>query len=205
MANAYRKGDHFSKRARAEGYAARSVYKLDEIQDRFRILKQGGSVIDLGCFPGSWSRFILQKIGKKGKLVGVDLKEPAFGGAIWLQRSVFEVSNAELLELLGRRADAVVSDMAPATSGNRLSDHVLQIELARRALEVTVATLKPGGAFVVKVFDGEDANEFCADVKRHFKKTKRVRPKATRKQSREFFLVATDFKAIEPTPESAVV
>lgn len=194
MSNPYRKPDRFTKKAKAEGYAARSVYKLDELDKRFRLFSSGQSVVDLGCFPGSWSRYLIQRVGKKGSVVGVDLEEPTFGGATWIRRSVYEVTSDELLEALGGKADALVSDMAPRTTGHKLLDHVEQIELAQRALAVAIDIVKPGGHFVAKVFDGEDANGFCNEVKAHFGKIKRVRPEAVRKNSREFFLVGTGFR-----------
>lgn len=190
MSNPYRKPDRFTKKAKEEGYAARSVYKLEEIQKRFRLFKPGQRVIDLGCFPGSWSRYLLQMAGRNGRVVGVDLEEPDLAGGFWIPRSVYDVSVDELREALEGPADVLVSDMAPRTTGNRLFDHVEQIALARRALEVAEALVVPGGSFVVKVFDGEDANDYVADVKKVFGKTKRVRPEAVRKNSREFFLVA---------------
>lgn len=194
MSNPYRKPDRFTRKARDEGYAARSVYKLEEVQRRFRVLKQGQRVVDLGCFPGSWSKYVLQKIGKRGTLVGVDLETPALAGGVWITRSVHDVTIDEMREALGGTAHVVLSDMAPRTTGQRLFDHVEQIALARRALEVAVALLAPGGSFVVKVFDGEDANAYCDDVRAHFGKLKRVRPEAVRKNSREFFAVATGLK-----------
>lgn len=194
VSNPYRKPDRFTKKAKAEGYAARSVYKLDELDKRFRLFSPGQKVLDLGCFPGSWSKYLIRRVGKAGTVVGVDLEEPTFGGAHWIPRTVYEVTPEELLEALGGPADALVSDMAPRTTGNRLFDHVTQIELADRALQVAVAVVKPGGHFVCKVFDGEDANAFCDRVKARFGKIKRVRPEAVRKTSREFFLVGTGFK-----------
>ena len=109
------------------------MYKLEEIQRRFQILKPGMKVVDLGCYPGSWCKYLIQKVGKRGLVVGVDYSAPAFGGGVWLEKSVYDVTAQELLEILEGPADLVVSDMAPATTGNRLSDHVLQIELADQA------------------------------------------------------------------------
>ena len=130
---------------------------------------------------------------ERGLVVGVDYSAPAFGGGVWLEKSVYDVTAQELLEILKGPADLVVSDMAPATTGNRLSDHVLQIELADQAWVLARQILKPGGSFVAKVFDGEDANGFCARVKSECKKTKRLKPEATRRQSREFFLIGQQF------------
>ncbi len=194
MTNPYRRPDRFTRQARAEGYAARSVYKLDDIQQRHKLFRPGQRVVDLGCFPGSWSRFLLQTVGRSGRVVGVDLEEPQLPGGTWIVRSVLEVSAEELRAALGGPADAVVSDMAPRTTGQRLHDHVLQIELADRALELAVALLAPGGSFVCKVFDGEDAPAFVDRVKARFERLKRARPEAVRKNSREFFVVAEGFR-----------
>ena len=194
MTNPYRRPDRFTRQARAEGYAARSVYKLDDIQQRHKLFRPGQRVVDLGCFPGSWSRFLLQTVGRSGRVVGVDLEEPQLPGGTWIVRSVLEVSAEELRAALGGPADAVVSDMAPRTTGQRLHDHVLQIELADRALELAAALLAPGGSFVCKVFDGEDAPAFVDRVKARFERLKRARPEAVRKNSREFFVVAEGFR-----------
>lgn len=194
MSNPYKKPDRFTKKARAEGYAARSVYKLDEVQRRFRLFKPGQRVVDLGCYPGSWSRFLLRQVGRRGRVVGVDLEQPDLAGGHWIHRSVFEVEAEELRAALEGPAHVVVSDMAPRTTGNRLFDHVQQIELADRALVLATELLAPDGSFVAKVFEGEDAPAYCARVKARFGKMKRVRPEAVRKNSREFFVVAQGFR-----------
>ncbi|MBT3222332.1 MAG: RlmE family RNA methyltransferase [Proteobacteria bacterium] len=192
--NPYR-GDPFTKKAKEAGYSSRAVFKLEEVQRRFRILNGATRVLDLGCSPGSWSRFVVQKIGKKAKLVGVDINEPKFAGIEFIHRSVLDVSAEKLLEVLGGKAEVVLCDMAPLTTGNHLFDHVQQLELARCALELAVEVLMPGGHFVVKVFDGEDAFAFVQSARVHFAKSKRVRPEAVRKPSREFYLVCLGFKA----------
>jgi 23S rRNA (uridine2552-2'-O)-methyltransferase len=197
LSNPYRRPDRFSQQARAEGYAARSVYKLDEVQRRHRLFKPGQRVVDLGCFPGSWSRFLVQTVGRSGRVVGVDLEAPDLAGGTWIVRSVLEVTPEELREALGGPADAVVSDMAPRTTGERLHDHVLQIELADRALALACALLVPSGGFVCKVFDGEDAPAFVERVRASFARVKRARPEAVRKNSREFFVVAEGFRGAE--------
>jgi 23S rRNA (uridine2552-2'-O)-methyltransferase len=190
----YKSRDHFARRAQQEGYEARSVYKLEELQRRFGLLRRGQRVVDLGCYPGSWSRFALKCIGRSGRLVGVDLQEPALAGGTWIVRSVHDVAPEELLEALGGPADVVLSDMAPSTTGDRFGDHINQLELARRALTLARAVLAPGGALVTKVFEGGEAEAFQAEVKTFFTKVKRVRPSAVRKQSREWFLVAQGFR-----------
>ena len=196
MSKRYKKPDHFTRKAKKEGFAARSVYKLEEIQRRFHLFKPGMKVVDLGCYPGSWSKYLIQQVGRNGSVVGVDLSAPRFGGGQWIERSVFDVTVEELLIALDGNADVVVSDMAPATTGNRLGDHVLQIELADRAWQIATQILKPKGSFVAKVFDGEEANDYCARVKAQCAKTKRLKPEATRRQSREFFLVGQGFQPV---------
>jgi len=194
MANPYRRPDRFTRKAKDEGYAARSVYKLEEIDRRARLLRRGLRVVDLGCAPGSWSAYAIERIGSGGALVGVDLTEVAMPGGTFLQRSVYDVTAEELREALGGPADLVISDMAPLTTGARDADHYAQIELARRAFDLATELLAPGGAFVAKVFEGQDAKQLELDVRKHFEQTKRYRPEAVRQQSREFFLVSTGFE-----------
>ncbi|MFT4624844.1 MAG: 23S rRNA (uridine2552-2'-O)-methyltransferase [Myxococcota bacterium] len=188
-ANPYARPDRYTVLAKKEGYAARSVYKLDEIQNRFRVLAQGDSVLDLGCSPGSWSRFAQGVIGGRGTLVGVDIEPPADPVGEVIVASIFDLTADQLRASLGGDADAVLSDMAPRTTGNALGDHARQIELASRAMAIAREVLRPGGNAVVKVFDGEDAHAFVQEQRPHFTKVKRARPDAVRRSSREFFLV----------------
>ncbi len=185
----YQRPDHFTRKAKSQGYAARSVFKLEELDQRFRLTRRGGRAIDLGNFPGSWSKFLLER---GMSVTGVDLQAPAFTGGTWIVRSAMEVEPEELGG--SHSVDLFVSDMAPNTSGDRFTDHARQVRLAGRALHLAVATLKQGGAFVVKVFDGEDAPAFAKQVALHFTATKRVKPDATRGRSVEFFLVGTGFR-----------
>ncbi len=193
--NPYAKPDRFTKQAKEEGYAARSVYKLREIDERFKLLRGGQRVLDLGNAPGSWSRYALEKVGRKGRVVGVDLTPVELPYGTWITRSIYDVEAAELLEHLGGPADVVLSDMAPLTTGNALGDHVAQLELAARAVELAKALLVRGGSLVVKVFDGEDAPAFVASLRGVWEEVKRVRPEAVRQVSREFFVVGRGFVA----------
>lgn len=194
--NTYKTGDRFNQKAKDEGFRARSVYKLTEIDRRLRVLKQGQRVLDLGCAPGSWARFARQKVGRKGAVLGVDLKHvDSLAGVQLLQADVYDLRADQVLEALDGKADVVLSDMAPNTTGDRFGDHVRQIEVARRALEVATQVLKPGGSFVCKVFDGEDAHGFVGEVRAHFDKVKRVRPEAVRRESVEFFVVGLGFQS----------
>lgn len=187
----YTRPDHYTKKAKAQGYAARSVFKLAELDERTHAVPQRGKAIDLGCFPGSWSRWLIER---GLHVVGVDLKAPELAGGQWIVGSVLEVEPALLVEKSGGKVDILVSDMAPSTTGSRFTDHCRQIELARRALFYCDACLEPGGSFVVKVFDGEDAPTYQKEVEVRFKKVRRIKPDATRDRSVEFFLVATGFR-----------
>lgn len=187
----YKRPDHYTRHAKAAGYAARSVFKLDEIAAKTHAVPRQGRALDLGCFPGSWSRWLIER---GLTVVGVDLSEPAVSGGTWIARSVYDVTVEELQAALGGPADIVVSDMAPNTSGNRFTDHVRQIQLADRALELAIALLRPGGSFVVKVFDGGDAPAYTERVRARFAEVKRLKPDATRDRSVEFFLAAKGFR-----------
>lgn len=190
VARGYKGRDPYSKAAHDEGYAARSVYKLTEIDQRVRLFRPGQRVVDLGCFPGSWSRYTLERIGVTGKLVGLDLEVPLLSGGTFFARSVYEVTADELIGLLGGPADVVLSDMAQRTMGERDTDHYAQIDLARTALSIAETALRPGGAFVCKVFEGSEAAAFQKEAQALFSKVRRMRPDAVRSQSREWFLVA---------------
>ncbi len=187
--------DHFFHKAKREGFAARSVYKLEEIDKKGQVFRRGQHVLDLGCSPGSWMQYLATTVGPNGRVAGVDLKSVRVnlpGHAKAVVGDAFALSDDEIRSM-GAPFDVVTSDMAPATSGNRFTDHVRSIELCRRALEVATRTLKPGGAFVCKVFEGEDAQGFFEDVRRLFKETRRVKPKSTRTESVELFVVGTGF------------
>jgi 23S rRNA (uridine2552-2'-O)-methyltransferase len=193
--NPYRRPDRFTQKAKDEGYAARSVYKLDEIDRRVRLLRRGQKVLDLGCAPGSWSKYAIERVGD-GNLVGVDLTEVAMPGGTFLTASIYDLGAEQLREALGGSADVVLSDMAPLTTGTRDADHYAQIELARRAFEIACEILVPGGAFVAKVFEGQDAKAFELEVRKRFTEGKRMRPEAVRANSREWFMVAQGFRAV---------
>lgn len=188
--NPYR-SDRFTKAAKKQGFAARSVFKLEAIDQRFKLFRRGQRVLDLGCAPGSWSRYVDQR---GGSVVGVDIQPTKGIPGVFLLRSVLKVTPEKLRDALEGDADVVLSDMAPNTTGDKFGDHVRQIELATRALELCDSLLVGGGAFVVKVFDGEDAPAFTHAVRARFDTVKRVKPEATRQRSVEFFLVGTGFK-----------
>ena len=188
----YDRADSWTRRAKAAGFPARSVFKLEEIDTRHRVLPRTGVALDLGCSPGSWSKWLL---GRGLTVVGIDMKAPELPGGRWIVGSVLEVEPETLRDAMGGLADLVVSDLAPNTTGQRLVDHVRQIALADRALFLAMALGKPGSAFVCKVFDGEDAAGFVDRVREAYADVKRLKPDATRGASVEFFVVAKGLKS----------
>jgi 23S rRNA (uridine2552-2'-O)-methyltransferase len=188
------KQDAYGHRARKEGYPARSVYKLEEIDRRVHLLGPGKKVLDLGASPGSWTLYAAKQVGPSGEVLGLDLKPPR--GALPDQarfevRDVFEVTPDELG---GRRWDVVLSDMAPNTTGHRATDMARSFLLFTQALELATKVLRPGGSFVGKIFQGEDFPEAQKTVREAFTSARVIRPEATRDVSYEVFLVGVGLR-----------
>ena len=182
--------DKWSVRARAEGYRSRAAFKLIGIDDRFRLIRKGSRVIDLGAAPGGWVQVALAR--GAASVVGVDLLmiEP-IPGAILLQADFTHPGvDQEMLELLGGAPDLVLSDMAHNTVGHRQTDHLKIIALIEIAADFAIRTLKPGGHFVTKNFQGGDGGGVLARLREEFETVKYVKPEASRKDSAEVFLVA---------------
>ncbi len=182
--------DKWSVRARAEGYRSRAAFKLIGIDDRFKLIRKGSRVIDLGAAPGGWVQVALAR--GAASVVGVDLLmiEP-IPGAILLQADFTHPGvDEEMLELLGGAPDLVLSDMAHNTVGHRQTDHLKIIALIEIAADFAIRTLKPGGHFVTKNFQGGDAGGVLARLREEFQTVKFVKPEASRKDSAEVFLVA---------------
>ena len=182
--------DKWSVRARAEGYRSRAAFKLIGIDDRFHLIRKGSRVIDLGAAPGGWVQVALAR--GAAAVVGVDLLmiEP-IPGAILLQADFTHPGvDEEMLELLGGAPDLVLSDMAHNTVGHRQTDHLKIIALIEIAADFAIRTLKPGGHFVTKNFQGGDAGGVLARLRAEFETVKFVKPEASRKDSAEVFLVA---------------
>lgn len=183
--------DPWAERARAEGWRSRAAFKLIEIDDRFRLIRKGARVIDLGAAPGSWVQVALQR--GAGAVVGVDLLEIApIEGATLIQADFTEPGvDDRLIEILGGPPDLVLSDMAHNTVGHRKTDHLKIIALIEIAADFAIRTLKPGGAFVTKNFQGGDAGGVLARLRSEFAEVRFVKPAASRKESAEVYLVAT--------------
>ena len=181
--------DAFQRRARREGYRARSVYKLMDIQKRSKIFRKDDTVIDLGAAPGGWSQIALEHIGEDGKLIGVDLQHILpLKGAQFLQGDIREPETRKELEKLAPKADVVLSDMSPNLSGNYSVDQARSVELSSLALEI--ASERKAKSFVVKVFEGSDFQDFRKAVIDEFGSVRTLSPEASRKQSSEVYLIA---------------
>jgi 23S rRNA (uridine2552-2'-O)-methyltransferase len=196
MPKPYNPRDRFYEKARKEGLRARSAYKLDEIQRRFHVLRTGGRVLDLGAAPGGWCQIAAREVGSKGFVLGLDL-EPIAPLPAPAQTWVADAFSAGLLARLrsqGRAPyDAVLSDLAPKTSGIHGVDEARSLELAGRALALSLEVLKPSGSLVVKVFMGGDFEDFLRTCKQAFRQVRVVRPEASvARGSKEVYLVCQE-------------
>ncbi len=185
--------DTFFNKAKREGYPARSIYKLKEIDQKYKLIRQGDIVLDLGCAPGSWMMYVSEKVGPKGKVFGIDIQDIKIKmgkNMKFIKADIREIiKNIEI-----RKFDVVLSDLAPKTTGIKITDAAKSLELAREALKIAQKTLKAKGHFVVKNFESEDTVQFINILKKYFNTVKRNSPQATRKQSREFYIICKDHK-----------
>ena len=197
--------DPYVARAKREGLRSRAAYKLAEIDDKFHFLKTGAKVVDLGAAPGGWSQIVAKRVGAaegKGRVVAMDLlKMEEVPGVDFLQLDFLEEKAPQVLrDLLGGRADVVLSDMAANTTGHRQTDHLKIMALVEVAAEFAGEVLKPGGTFVAKVLQGGTEASLLAGLKRDFGSVKHVKPAASRADSAELYLVATGFRGTGERP-----
>jgi len=189
--------DHYFHRAKKERYLARAVYKLEEIQNKHRLLHAGDRVLDLGAAPGSWMQLTSRVIGSKGLLVGVDIRKidhPFPGHVVVVQGDIFDRELMEQLATQYAPFDVLLSDMAPATSGIRVADSARSALLFERAMELVPLMLKSQGHFLAKIFQGQEFHELLTAVKRLFSRVKVVKPDASRKTSREIYILGMHLK-----------
>lgn len=196
-----RKKDYYYRKAKEENYRSRATYKLFQAVGKYRFMKEDDVVVDLGAAPGGWTQASRKIVGPQGFVLGVDLKpiEP------FRERNVKtiigdimdEETITQILEVLPRKADVVISDASPNISGIWELDHARQIELAQKALEIALKVLKPNGNFFVKVFQGDMLQDFIGKVKQHFRDVKVIKPKASRAKSSELFVLGLGLKASE--------
>lgn len=187
--------DYFYYKAKKEKYPARSVYKLEEIDKKYHIIKNGHKVLDLGASPGSWTKYCSAKVGEKGLVVGIDKEKPKLdlpGNTVFIQEDIFKL-DIEKVKELSPQFDVVLSDLAPSTTGTREVDQARSIELVRQAFNIARQVLKENGNFVCKVFQGPDVKNFIDDIRPRFDWIKTAKPMGSRKESFEVYIVGFRF------------
>jgi 23S rRNA (uridine2552-2'-O)-methyltransferase len=194
----YKAHDSYYKKAKQEGYRSRAAYKLLELQQRFRIMKPGDCVIDLGAAPGGWLQVAARIVGPRGKIVAVDLqliasfREP---NVFLVQGDITtEEIQRKIKELVGGPAHCLISDLAPRLSGIRDADTARCLELNRTALAVAKQLIRPEGTLLIKSFVNNELQAFTLEIKKYFGSVQRTRPEATRQASSEFYFCAKDFR-----------
>ena len=187
--------DIYVKKSKQEGFRSRAVYKLEEINDKRKVLKNGLSVIDLGAAPGGWSQFVIQKY-KNCKLLSIDLKEMEPVGNSYQIVGDFNEENSKekIITYFNEKVDLVMSDMAVNTTGNKNLDSVVTGELCLEALRFAKDQLKPNGSFVSKIFMGSTFNEIIGEAKLTFKETNIYKPPSSRKESKESFIICKNLR-----------
>lgn len=187
--------DRFHKKAKKKGFLARAVFKLEELDQQFKLFKPGQRVLDLGCAPGSWLQYARSKVGDKGVLVGLD-RGPLRGDVAGARIVVGDVMKIDVAELKGDLPafDIVLSDMAPDTSGIRHLDQARSEALFERALEIATLVLAPGGNFVGKLFQGPDFKKLTEQVRATFEVGKTAKPESSRQISIEQYVIGKGFK-----------
>ena len=189
--------DHFFHKAKREHFHARSVYKLKEINEKYRIIKRGIHVLDLGSAPGSWLQYASQIVGKDGLVVGIDTQKLAKDmqkNIHFMQGDIFEM-DVKLIQSISDSFHLILSDMAPKTTGIKTVDHLRSYELCMKALEIADVLLKDDGTFVCKIFTGEELTRFREEVKKRFKSAKIFKPKSSRSESKEVFVIGMGYSS----------
>lgn len=194
----YNPRDHYFRKAKQENFAARSVFKLEEIDKKYKLFKPGQLVLDLGASPGSWSQYASQKVGGKGKVLGVDLSPVtvSMANATFIQADLRDLNLEDIFREHGFEPpfDIVMSDMAPKTTGIRFTDQARSMELCELALDVARRFVKKDGHFICKLFHSDEFAKLRDEIKKSFVKCEAVKPDSTRKISKEIFLVGISRK-----------
>lgn len=190
--------DHYFDKAKQENYMARSVYKLEEIDQKFKVIKKNDTILDLGYHPGSWMQYSAKKVGKDGFVVGIDIRELNHALNVLDNVRIYKKDINDVKDLaelgLDKKVDVVVSDMAPNTTGIKSVDQIRSLQLVEMVFYHLPQFLKPGGNFVIKVFDGHEAQQFLKAQKSSFEKFQFLKPKSTRSVSKEFFVTGLGYK-----------
>ncbi len=191
-----RLNDHYLQKSRVDDYRSRAAYKLEEIDQKYRLIKPGMKILDLGAAPGSWSQYALRKVNGKARIIAIDLLEIApIEGVTIIKGDIRAPENqAKIIELAPNGLDLILSDMAPDTTGVHYADTENSALLVHLALDMAEKLLKPGGNFVAKVFEGVEYQQLLQRTRKLFGFAKSFNPKASLARSREIFMVAQDFK-----------
>ena len=193
-----RKRDYYYKKAKEEKYRSRAAYKLFQAIEKYHFMKRGDAVVDLGAAPGGWTQAARKIVGSKGFVLGVDLKPIEPFPQSNVRTIIGDINEQETIEqilsMLPRKADVIISDASPNISGIWEVDHARQIDLAQQALKIALETLRPSGNFFVKVFEGDLLVDFINKVKRHFEIMRIIKPKASRAKSSEIFVLGMRLK-----------
>lgn len=194
----YERKDAYYRQAKKEGYRSRAAYKLTQIAAKEKAVRARDRVIDAGAAPGGWSQVILERVGPKGRVAAVDLLPmdslPGDNFRFWQRDIADPALPAELLAFLGGKADTVLSDAAPNTTGSSFTDQARSADLVRTVFSLARETLREGGTFLAKIFGGAEADAVFRELKPHFTEMRRVRPEATRKESFELYLLGKGFR-----------
>jgi 23S rRNA (uridine2552-2'-O)-methyltransferase len=188
--------DFYFFKAKKDNYPARSIYKLEEIDKKYNLIKKGFKILDLGCSPGSWSQYCLEKIGNDGVVVGIDISDvklTSFSNFTFFKEDIFKL-NPEKIKSISQKFDAVISDMAPSTTGIREVDQARSLELVKQAFVMGKQFLKKGGFFICKIFQGPDISAYIKIIESEFEWLKTVKPASSRKESFEIFILGYKFK-----------
>lgn len=195
---AYNPRDHYFRKAKEQNFAARSVFKLEEIDKKYKIFKPNQVVLDLGASPGSWSQYSSQKVGDKGRVLGVDLSPVTvkMKNAVFIQADLRDLNLEDIFKEHGFEPpfDLVLSDMAPKTTGIRMTDQARSMELCELALDIAKKFLKKDGHFICKLFHSDDFAVLREEIKKNFQRFEAVKPDSTRKISKEIFLIGLSKK-----------
>jgi 23S rRNA (uridine2552-2'-O)-methyltransferase len=193
-----RKREYYYRKAKEENYRSRATYKLVQANEKYQFIRRNDVVVDLGAAPGGWIQAARKMVGKNGYVLGVDLKPIEPFTQEYIRTIVGDLTEPEIVEeilsFLPHKADVVISDAAPNITGVWEVDHARQIDLATKALEISLSLLRPLGNFFVKAFEGDLLNDFIQTVKTHFETVKIVKPQASRAKSSEMYILAMNLK-----------
>lgn len=202
-----RKQEYYYRKAKEENYRSRATYKLIEAVKKYQFIHRNDIVVDLGAAPGGWIQAARKCVGKRGFVLGVDLKPIDPFPQEYIKTIIADITNPDIAnhiqDFLPRKADVVISDSAPNISGTWEVDHARQIDLATQAFKIALQILRPSGDFFVKVFEGSMLNDFRKTVKKYFKIVKLVKPKASLAKSSEIYILAMDKKTDNKLSENA--